>query len=102
MGSEMCIRDRVTKMSFRAFAPLLTFRLDYEDDISSVSASSSLADLITKMTFRALALRRQRENALLSLRSGDLILIDLFDTKVWCFTSHRRSTVPLETSLSFV
>ena len=75
-------------MTFRAFALLVTFRLDYEDDVSSVSPSSSLADLITKMTFRALALRGQRENALLSLH--------------WCFTSHRRSTVPLETNISFV
>ena len=31
---------------------------DYEADVSSASPSSSLADLITKLTFRALALRR--------------------------------------------
>ena len=88
-------------MTFRALALIVTFRLGYEDDVSCVSPSSSLADYIAKMTFRALALRRQRENAL-SLHSGNLILINLFDTKVWCFTSHRRSTVPIETNLSFI
>ena len=37
---------------------VVTFRLDYEDDVSSVCTSSSLSDQITNRTFRALALRR--------------------------------------------
>ena len=37
-----------------------TFRLDYEDDVPSVSPSSSLSDYITKLTFRALDLRCNR------------------------------------------
>ena len=41
---------------FECWQFVVTFRVDYEDDVSSVSHSSSLSDEITKISFRALAL----------------------------------------------
>ena len=45
---------------------VITFRLDYEDDVSRVSPSSSISDYIMRLTLRALALRHslwRRTNA---------------------------------------
>ena len=43
----------ITKLMFRAFALRRHFPIRFEDDVSSISSSSSLSDKITKMTFRA-------------------------------------------------
>ena len=53
---------------------VVTLRLDYDDDVSRVSPSSSLSDYITKTIVRALALRRHFPIRLRSWRFRALAL----------------------------
>ena len=63
-GIKQFVKDQISTVKrkrswrFERSPFVVTFRLDHENDVSSVSPLSSFSDQITKMTFRALALRR--------------------------------------------
>ena len=56
LSRHLPIRSRSWR--FKCWPFVVTCRLDYEAEVSSVSPPSSLADYITKLKFRAWALRR--------------------------------------------